>query len=151
MWGGVIICLRAIPCIVERLRAVTGYSESDIIQAAAYSRNTRKQVNIRLYQNRTFVQNQSREKKMTMQRHIFLFFFFYSFGELKAIWGVRGNLTRKRFCQYIVRTKSVLATSWAVHQFKQNVFDFWEIDFLIKWGNFEIKNTSCYSPMDSKK
>ena len=28
---GVIICLRAIPCIVERLRAVTGYSESVIL------------------------------------------------------------------------------------------------------------------------
>ena len=33
---------------------------------------------------------------------------------LVSLWrfeGVRGNLTRKRFCQYIVRTKSLLATS----------------------------------------
>ena len=50
-----------LPCIVEPLRTTTSDSESDIIQAAAYSRNTRKQVNIRLYQNRTNVQNQSRE------------------------------------------------------------------------------------------
>ena len=45
----------------EPQRATTTHSESDIIQAATYSRNTRKQVNIRLYQNRTNVQNQSRE------------------------------------------------------------------------------------------
>ena len=45
----------------EPQRATTTHSESDIIQAATYSRNTQKQVNIRLYQNRTNVQNQSRE------------------------------------------------------------------------------------------
>ena len=70
---GIIILPIPLLCIVEPLRATTSDSESDIIQAAAYSRNTRKQVNIRLYQNRINVQNQSREKKLTMQRHIFFF------------------------------------------------------------------------------
>ena len=54
---GIIILPMPLLCIVEPLRATTSDSESDIIQAAAYSRNTWKQVNIRLYQNRTNVQN----------------------------------------------------------------------------------------------
>ena len=57
----IIILPMPLLCIVEPLRATTSDSESDIIQAATYSRNTQKQVNIRLYQNRTNVQNQSRE------------------------------------------------------------------------------------------
>ena len=104
---GVIICLRAIPCIVERLRAVTGYSESVILSdMVGTSRHT---ATIRPTEQEHPTLTPERALMYRSIDEILLFFLL-----LVSLWrfeGVRGNLTRKRFCQYIVRTKSLLATS----------------------------------------
>lgn len=70
-----------------------------------------------------------------MQRHIFFIL-------LVSLWrfeGVRGNLTRKRFCQYIVRTKSVLANSKNKPIFHGIGHKLWATIIFTKWNNQFIK------------